>query len=253
MRILGLFGGLTLLVACGGDVVMDAGGRDGGADGGSAADAGGTDAGGMDAGGTDAGGADAGGIDAGDTDGGSTDAGSTDAGSMDAGSTDAGSMDAGGTDAGGTDAGLADAMSSADAGNPCETLGGICAGSATDCTSGGGALLPAGDPGCVFVPSPGACCAPPPDVGTGDTCEARGGVCAPLAGCNFVNGAFALTSDRCDDPFYLCCVVGTVCGEEDMHCCDASSGATYRTTCDRGAWTCDHIPGTVLAPRDRCP
>ena len=46
-----------------------------------------------------------------------------------------------------------------DASNACEAVGGICIGSAADCTGNVGRRRPAGDPGCIFALGPGACCA----------------------------------------------------------------------------------------------
>ena len=149
----------------------------------------------------------------------------------------------------------ADADASVDAGpeNECQAVGGICLGSGTACTDAGGTLLPAGDAGCVFSDGQGACCAPPVANPTGDSCLDHGGLCAPIAGCNFVEGAFTPSMPLCNDPFQLCCVTGYVCGNEDVMCCDLAGPTGYRAACDRGTFTCNHIPDTTLVPVGMCP
>jgi hypothetical protein len=137
--------------------------------------------------------------------------------------------------------------------NPCEAAGGLCLGGpASTCTDRGGSVAPSGDAGCVFDDGPGVCCVPPAAQASGDTCASHGGVCAPIAGCNFTQGNFAPPS--CFDqggPGTVCCVPQSVCGPETEACCNDMT--TYRPMCDRGAFTCDGLPDTTLKPRAQCP
>ena len=142
------------------------------------------------------------------------------------------------------------ADSAVDAGNPCLAARGICLGNGASCTAGGGTVSAAGAAGCVFSDGNGVCCVPPAPMPTGDSCAAHGGVCAPIAGCNFVQGAFAPPS--CAGAGVVCCVPRAVCGPETMVCCAPGGATTFRPSCDRGAYRCT-IEGTMLMPRDRCP
>lgn len=133
----------------------------------------------------------------------------------------------------------------------CEAGGGVCIGSGGACETVGGTRYPAGDSQCLFSDGPGACCVPPPVQPTGDTCADRGGVCAPIAGCNFTNSAFAPTpTPSCGFGGFICCVPNTVCGEETMVCCNSMT--TFRPACDRGQWICT-IEGTTMRPPSECP
>jgi hypothetical protein len=145
-----------------------------------------------------------------------------------------------------------DAEDTADV-NPCQALGGLClGGDAAACTDGGGKRVPAGDAGCVFDDGPGVCCAPPEPKETGDTCRDHGGLCAPIAGCNFTQGNFAPPSCwQQGGPGTVCCVPQPICGPETNFCCDANT--TFRPMCDRGDFTCSAFPGTEYKPRDACP
>ncbi len=133
--------------------------------------------------------------------------------------------------------------------NPCQQLGGICASNSGDCTSGGGTYQAAGDSGCVFDDGPGACCIPPKMTQAKATCADYGGICAPIAGCNFVQGAYA-AYEGCKGIPMICCVPHSICGDENESCCDSMT--TYRTACDHGAWICT-IDGTTMKPTDQCP
>ncbi len=145
----------------------------------------------------------------------------------------------------------ADAVDAADTVNMnvCQKLGGICASSSGDCTTGGGTYQPAGDIGCVFDDGPGACCIPPKMTQAKTTCADFGGICAPISGCNFVQGAYA-AFEGCKGIPMICCVPHDICGDENESCCDNMT--TYRTACDHGAWICT-IDGTVKKPTDQCP
>jgi hypothetical protein len=132
--------------------------------------------------------------------------------------------------------------------NPCEALGGLCLGQSTACTNGGGTVSAAGASGCVFSDGPGVCCIPPEPQATGADCRSHGGLCAPIAGCNFTSGNFAPPS--CGGLGIVCCVPQKICGPETMACCNAST--TFRPACDRGAFVCT-IAGTTLKPRSECP
>ena len=131
----------------------------------------------------------------------------------------------------------------------CKEAGGVCLGSG-QCEGAGGDHLAQQDLSCVFDDGPGECCMPPAPAESGDTCNDQGGVCAPIGGCNQVDGAFALSSDSCGSPSFICCLPESICGEEDMLCCGES--ASYRPVCDRGEWTCDHIGNTRLVPEEEC-
>lgn len=135
-----------------------------------------------------------------------------------------------------------------DAANPCGAAGGLCVATASDCTTGGGTVAAAGAPGCVFDDGPGACCVPPAPAAEGTSCASFGGVCAPIAGCNFVGGAFA--PEGCTGVNRVCCVPSTICGEETQACCNDMT--TFRPACDRGTWKCT-IDGTTLKPANLCP
>lgn len=129
----------------------------------------------------------------------------------------------------------------------CKSARGIC--TSTD-RCPGASVLPgfAGD--CVFDDGPGVCCQAPAAPSGGDTCVSYGGVCAPIAGCNFVDGAFADGSCRDAWPGLVCCVPEDVCGATDQICC--GDGVSFVATCDRGTLECN-IPGTTLMPEASCP
>ena len=136
---------------------------------------------------------------------------------------------------------------------PCEAGGGVCLGMGGECETVGGTSYPAGNSQCVFTGELGSCCIPPAAEPTGDTCADRGGLCAPIAGCNFTNGSFAPTpTPSCSrfNPGIICCVPNSVCGEETMRCCDTM--ASFRPACDRGQWICT-IEGTTMLPISECP
>jgi len=153
-------------------------------------------------------------------------------------------------DANSTDAAETDASVSS---NVCQAAGGLCLAGGGMCIAEGGVPLPQGDPGCVFSDGPGTCCAPPPAAPTGDSCTDRGGLCAPLSGCNFVNGSFAPADPPCNHAaIQLCCVPQTVCGPELVECCDESGPTSYRPVCDRGTFNCSHIPGTTMMAEGMC-
>jgi len=133
----------------------------------------------------------------------------------------------------------------------CEAGGGVCLGMGGPCETVGGTPYPAGDGQCLFTGERGSCCIPPAVQPTGDTCAARGGLCAPIAGCNFTNSAFAPTpTPSCGFGGIICCVPNTVCGEETMRCCDTMT--SFRPACDRGQWICT-IDGTTMLPISECP
>ena len=96
---------------------------------------------------------------------------------------------------------------------------------------------------------PGACCIPPKMTQAKATCADFGGICAPISGCNFVQGAYA-AFEGCKGIPMICCVPHDICGDENESCCDNMT--TYRTACDHGAWICT-IDGTVKKPTDQCP
>lgn len=142
------------------------------------------------------------------------------------------------------------ADSATDAGNPCLAERGICVSDSASCTGGGGTVSAAGASGCVFSDGRGVCCVPPAPMPTGDSCASHGGVCAPISGCNFVQGAFA--PPTCAGVGVVCCVPRSVCGPETQVCCAPGGSASFRPSCDRGAYRCT-LDGTMLMPRDRCP
>lgn len=135
------------------------------------------------------------------------------------------------------------------AANVCKAQGGLCTQTA-ECDDAGGTVDPAGAPGCVFDDGPGVCCVPPAPQTSGDTCASHGGVCSPIAGCNFVDGAFA--PPECTGVGIVCCVPETICGVENVICCDPGPSADFRPMCDRGDWTCDAFTGTTLMPEEDC-
>jgi len=132
--------------------------------------------------------------------------------------------------------------------NACEALGGLCLGQGAACTNGGGTVSAAGASGCVFSDGPGVCCIPPAAQSAGTDCRSHGGLCAPIAGCNFTHGNFAPPS--CGGVGIVCCVPQKICGPETMACCNAQT--TFRPACDRGTFVCT-IAGTTLKPRAQCP
>jgi hypothetical protein len=69
-----------------------------------------------------------------------------------------------------------------------------------------------------------------------------------MAGCNFTGGAFA-PSTECGFPF-VCCVPPTICGEEDVLCCNDMT--SFRPACSRGQWICT-IEGTQMRDPADCP
>jgi hypothetical protein len=105
----------------------------------------------------------------------------------------------------------------------------------------------AGD--CVFDDGPGVCCLAPPPQPTGDTCADYGGVCAPIAGCGFVDGDFAPGTCRDAWPGLICCVPETLCGPHTMICC--GDGVSYVPMCDRGTLDCP-FPDTTLMDEALC-
>lgn len=105
----------------------------------------------------------------------------------------------------------------------------------------------AGD--CVFSDGPGVCCLAPPPQPTGETCADYGGVCAPIAGCGFVDGDFAPGTCRDAWPGLICCVPETLCGPHSMICC--GDGVSYVPMCDRGTLDCP-FPDTTLMDEALC-
>jgi len=133
-------------------------------------------------------------------------------------------------------------------GNACEALGGLCLGQGAACTNGGGTVSVPGAAGCLFSDGPGVCCLPPAPQASGADCRAHGGLCAPIAGCNFTHGNFAPPS--CGGVGIVCCVPQKICGEETVACCNDTT--TFRPACDRGQFVCT-IAGTTRKPRGQCP
>jgi hypothetical protein len=115
----------------------------------------------------------------------------------------------------------------------------------------GGTHATSGDSTCHFDDGPGVCCIPPQEQQTGDGCTARGGLCAPIGGCNLVDGAFAPATDCVGVPI-ICCVPEKTCGLENDVCCTPGPSADFRPQCDRGTFTCSAFPDTVLTPTDQC-
>ncbi len=146
---------------------------------------------------------------------------------------------------------VVDASDASDASvNACATANGICVSSASTCASGGGSVAAAGASGCRFSDGDGVCCVPPSAQQMGDACSARGGVCAPIAGCNFVRGSFGpQEGSGCTGVGVVCCLPRSICGDENVVCC--GSTASFRPACDRGAWRCT-IEGTTLVPTAMC-
>jgi len=134
--------------------------------------------------------------------------------------------------------------------NACEALGGLCLGQGSACTNGGGTVSAAGAVGCVFSDGPGVCCLPPAAQAAGTDCRSHGGLCAPIAGCNFTHGNFAPPSCTGMGVGVVCCVPQKICGEETVACCNDTT--TFRPACDRGTFRCT-IAGTTLKPRAQCP
>ena len=145
---------------------------------------------------------------------------------------------------------VADDVQTPDAGggNLCKAYNGVCVSDAASCTKGKGTLAPGGNSGCVFSDGPGACCVPPPMTDSSAACSDFGGVCAPIAGCNFADGSFAPPS--CGYPGFVCCVPQHVCGPETMSCCNDMT--TFRPACDHGKYICT-IEGTTMKPTADCP
>jgi hypothetical protein len=110
---------------------------------------------------------------------------------------------------------------------------------------------------CAFSDGPGVCCeAPPLRSGPKLSCAATGGVCAPLAGCSFVDGALA--AGRCAPraPGVACCVPKKNCPDSERYsCCDADDDgrrrAWYRPICDGDIMRCP-IKNTILRPTAEC-
>lgn len=150
-----------------------------------------------------------------------------------------------------TDVTQPDAADGGDASvNACESSRGICVSSASSCAAVNGTVSTAGAPGCRFSDGDGVCCVPPAPQATGDACGARGGVCAPIAGCNFVHGSFGpLDGAGCTGVGVVCCLPRAICGDENVTCCGAT--ASFRPACDRGTWRCT-ISGTTLVPAAMC-
>jgi hypothetical protein len=189
------------------------------------------------------------------------DSNTADSNAADSNAADSNAADSNAADSNAADSNAADSTSDAAqdtgsdtaASNPCEALGGLCiGGNPSACTDNGGKLAAAGDNGCVFDDGPGLCCIPPTPADTGSTCESHGGICAPIAGCNFVNGNFAPPSCfQQGGPGTVCCVPQSICGPETMYCCNDMT--TFRPMCDRGEFTCDAFPDTEMKPREQCP
>jgi hypothetical protein len=132
----------------------------------------------------------------------------------------------------------------------CKEAGGICTSSAL---CGSNLALTSFAADCAFDDGPGVCCLAPPERPTGDTCSARGGVCAPIAGCGFVDGWLWL--DRaCQNAGGVgttCCLPEAACGPEQDECCNDDHSTSYRASCDRGVVACE-IPDTTLVPLGTC-
>jgi hypothetical protein len=131
----------------------------------------------------------------------------------------------------------------------CKDAGGICTqGAWCDTTT-----LPAFAGDCVFDDGPGVCCEAPPVAPTGNTCEDHGGVCAPISGCGMVDGYIAIdrACQQLGGIIAVCCIPEAQCGPEQLECC--APPTVYRSTCNRGVETCDHLPGTLPVPIGTCP
>jgi hypothetical protein len=183
-------------------------------------------------------------------------------GTSETGTSETGTSETGTSETGTSETGTAETgTSETDGGteNPCQSAGGICLFSAENCTDGGGSLLADGDAGCVFDDIEpglmGVCCEPPTASApnAGDSCSDRGGLCTSFSGCALVDGAFTAADPGCG--FAPCCVPETVCGFEDVECCEdpeEASSAAYRASCDWGTITCSFLPETTLAPIGTC-
>lgn len=126
----------------------------------------------------------------------------------------------------------------------CKLAGGVCVGQG-QC---GGAVDTAHSAECTFDDVPGDCCVAPSAASSGDTCVDVGGVCAPIAGCGFVNGWRMMTSD-CRGVGFQCCVPQGVCGDIDAVCC----GDTWSSvaSCVRGDLVCQ-LDGHTLMCSESC-
>jgi hypothetical protein len=131
----------------------------------------------------------------------------------------------------------------------CKDAGGICT-SGPFC--GAAAELSSFAADCVFDDGPGVCCEAPAPAPTGRSCEALGGVCAPIGGCLMVDGFLVDANSGCNaGPSYTCCVPESVCGPAEYDCC-VQGQTSYRSTCIRGTESCDHLPGTTPVPIGSC-
>lgn len=132
-------------------------------------------------------------------------------------------------------------------GEDCKSSQGVCT-SSDRCPEGQEIRVHADD--CTFDDGPGVCCRAPQPTDSGETCEAYGGVCAPISGCGMVDGWHA--DGTCEDPWagLTCCVPEGLCGVQEDVCC--GDGVAYVPTCDRGNIECN-IEDTELVPEDECP
>ena len=104
---------------------------------------------------------------------------------------------------------------------------------------------------CTFDDGSGDCCVPPSASKIGDTCAEHGGVCAPIAGCDFTNGWFSPSSD-CQTSFIeICCVPYQSCGGYEQYSCCIQGETSFRPVCDRGHVNCS-IEQTVLMCTNDC-
>ena len=139
-----------------------------------------------------------------------------------------------------------------DSGNACKDEGGICLGSESSCTDQGGTHAAAGDVTCDFDDVTGVCCVPPAPTVIDGVCADLGGLCAPMAGCGFVDAALAPQSECVfDGAGTSCCVPEWQCGVETEVCCTADHLTAYRPRCVCGTYECD-IEGTTLMPEAEC-
>jgi hypothetical protein len=129
----------------------------------------------------------------------------------------------------------------------CKDARGICT-SSDRCPTGD--ELPSFADDCVFSDGPGVCCEAPEAQPAGRTCADYGGVCAPIAGCGFVDGEMAEGTCRNAWPGLTCCVPEDVCGAHTQVCC--GDGVAFVPTCDRGTLECN-IPDTTLIEEALCP